>query len=69
MRASPVMWTLIWSMFQVYQARLRRTGKVVAIKVQRPGVRAAIALDTLILRYIAGLIKKAGRFNSDLEVT
>lgn len=55
------------SLGQVYQARLRRSGKVVAVKVQRPGVRAAIALDTLILRYIAGLIKKAGRFNSDLE--
>ncbi|XP_018455466.1 uncharacterized aarF domain-containing protein kinase At1g71810, chloroplastic isoform X3 [Raphanus sativus] len=55
------------SLGQVYQARLRRNGKVVAVKVQRPGVRAAIALDTLILRYIAGLIKKAGRFNSDLQ--
>ncbi|XP_024007505.1 uncharacterized aarF domain-containing protein kinase At1g71810, chloroplastic isoform X1 [Eutrema salsugineum] len=55
------------SLGQVYQARLRRTGEVVAVKVQRPGVRAAIALDTLILRYIAGLIKKAGRFNSDLQ--
>ncbi|XP_010415891.1 PREDICTED: uncharacterized aarF domain-containing protein kinase At1g71810, chloroplastic-like isoform X2 [Camelina sativa] len=55
------------SLGQVYQARLRRSGKVVAVKVQRPGVRAAIALDTLILRYLAGLIKKAGRFNSDLE--
>ncbi|CAH2066805.1 unnamed protein product [Thlaspi arvense] len=55
------------SLGQVYQARLRRNGEVVAVKVQRPGVRAAIALDTLILRYIAGLIKKAGRFNSDLQ--
>ncbi|KAL0701488.1 hypothetical protein Bca4012_057610 [Brassica carinata] len=55
------------SLGQVYQARLRRNGKVVAVKVQRPGVRAAIALDTLILRYLAGLIKKAGRFNSDLQ--
>lgn len=68
MRSSPKMWTLLLSTFQVYQARLRRSGKVVAVKVQRPGVRAAIALDTLILRYVAGLIKKAGRFNSDLEV-
>ncbi|KAL0664828.1 hypothetical protein Bca4012_101666 [Brassica carinata] len=55
------------SLGQVYQARLRRSGEVVAVKVQRPGVRAAIALDTLILRYLAGLIKKAGRFNSDLQ--
>ncbi|XP_010521117.1 PREDICTED: uncharacterized aarF domain-containing protein kinase At1g71810, chloroplastic [Tarenaya hassleriana] len=55
------------SLGQVYQARLRRTGEVVAVKVQRPGVRAAISLDILILRFLAGLIKKSGRFNSDLQ--
>lgn len=69
MRAYTIMLIMHWSTCQVYQARLRRNGKVVAVKVQRPGVRAAIALDTLILRYLAGLIKKAGRFNSDLQVT
>lgn len=56
----------IWE--KVYQARLRASGKVVAIKVQRPGVRTAISLDILILRYLAGLIRKAGKFNSDLQV-
>ncbi|XP_051126452.1 uncharacterized aarF domain-containing protein kinase At1g71810, chloroplastic isoform X2 [Andrographis paniculata] len=55
------------SLGQVYQARLRASGKVVAIKVQRPGVRAAISLDILILRYIAGVIRKAGKFNTDLQ--
>ncbi|GER35960.1 protein kinase superfamily protein [Striga asiatica] len=51
----------------VYQARLRSSGKVVAIKVQRPGVRAAISLDILILRYLAGVIRSAGKFNTDLQ--
>uniref|UniRef100_A0A2P2M0L7 Putative aarF domain-containing protein kinase At1g71810ic n=1 Tax=Rhizophora mucronata TaxID=61149 RepID=A0A2P2M0L7_RHIMU len=55
------------SLGQVYQARLRRNEKVVAIKVQRPGVAAAIALDILILRFMAGVVKKAGKFNSDLQ--
>ncbi|KAF8026707.1 hypothetical protein BT93_F3244 [Corymbia citriodora subsp. variegata] len=54
------------SLGQVYQARLRHSGKVVAVKVQRPGVQAAIALDILILRYLAGLIRKARRLNTDL---
>ncbi|KAK4489919.1 hypothetical protein RD792_000567 [Penstemon davidsonii] len=55
------------SLGQVYQARLRSSGKVVAIKVQRPGVRAAISLDILILRYLAGVIKIVGKFNTDLQ--
>ncbi|MED6112312.1 hypothetical protein PIB30_060592 [Stylosanthes scabra] len=55
------------SLGQVYQARLRKTGQVVAVKVQRPGVQAAISLDILILRFMAGLIKRAGKFNTDLQ--
>lgn len=55
------------SLGQVYQARLRTSGNVVAIKVQRPGVRAAISLDLLILRYLTGLIRIAGKFNTDLQ--
>ncbi|KAJ4844470.1 hypothetical protein Tsubulata_006058 [Turnera subulata] len=55
------------SLGQVYQARLRRSGRVVAVKVQRPGVRAAISLDILILRFMAGVVKKAGNFNTDLQ--
>ncbi|XP_073260724.1 uncharacterized aarF domain-containing protein kinase At1g71810, chloroplastic isoform X2 [Populus alba] len=51
----------------VYQARLRSNGQVVAVKVQRPGVQAAISLDILILHFMAGVVKKAGRFNSDLQ--
>ncbi|KAG4939487.1 hypothetical protein JHK86_045628 [Glycine max] len=56
------------SLGQVYQARLRKTGQVVAVKVQRPGVQAAISLDILILRFMAGLIRRAGKFNTDLQV-
>ncbi|KAK8538757.1 hypothetical protein V6N12_034465 [Hibiscus sabdariffa] len=55
------------SLGQVYQARLRRSGQVVAVKVQRPGVQAAISLDILILRFLAGVVKKVGKFNTDLQ--
>ncbi|KAK3002448.1 hypothetical protein RJ639_020557 [Escallonia herrerae] len=55
------------SLGQVYQARLRSGGQLVAVKVQRPGVQAAISLDILILRYLAGLIRRAGKFNTDLQ--
>ena len=37
---------------QVYKGRLRSSGAVVAVKVQRPGVRESIALDIHILRMI-----------------
>lgn len=56
------------SLGQVYQARLRSSGQVVAVKVQRPGVQAAISLDIFILRFIAGLIKRAAKLNTDLQV-
>ena len=39
--------------WQVYKGRLRNGGLKVAVKVQRPGVREAIALDVFILRFIA----------------
>ncbi|KAF3445345.1 hypothetical protein FNV43_RR10521 [Rhamnella rubrinervis] len=55
------------SLGQVYQARLRHKGQVVAVKVQRPGVQAAISLDILILRFLAGLVKKVGKLNTDLQ--
>ncbi|GAV87231.1 ABC1 domain-containing protein [Cephalotus follicularis] len=55
------------SLGQVYRARLRCTGQLVAVKVQRPGVQATISLDILILRFLAGLVKKTGKLNSDLQ--
>lgn len=55
------------SLGQVYQARLQSNGQIVAVKVQRPGVRAAIALDIFILRLLAGYIRNVGKFNTDLQ--
>ncbi|XP_052202639.1 uncharacterized aarF domain-containing protein kinase At1g71810, chloroplastic isoform X2 [Diospyros lotus] len=55
------------SLGQVYQARLRHSGQVVAVKVQRPGVQAAISLDILILRFLAGVIRRTRKFNTDLQ--
>ncbi|XP_071693272.1 uncharacterized aarF domain-containing protein kinase At1g71810, chloroplastic [Rutidosis leptorrhynchoides] len=55
------------SLGQVYQARLKGSGDMVAVKVQRPGVQAAISLDILILRSLAGLIRRAGKFDTDLQ--
>lgn len=52
---------------KVYQARLRDTGKVVAVKVQRPGVQAAISLDIFILRFIAGVARRIAKLNTDLQ--
>ncbi|KAG2575108.1 uncharacterized aarF domain-containing protein kinase At1g71810, chloroplastic-like isoform X1 [Panicum virgatum] len=54
------------SLGQVYQAKLRSNGKVVAVKVQRPGVQAAISLDIYILRFLASLARKAAKLNTDL---
>ncbi|RLM75218.1 putative aarF domain-containing protein kinase [Panicum miliaceum] len=54
------------SLGQVYQAKLRFNGKVVAVKVQRPGVQAAISLDIYILRFLASLARKAAKLNTDL---
>eukprot|EP00850_Spirogloea_muscicola_P021698 SM000258S09114 [mRNA] locus=s258:166872:173607:- [translate_table: standard] len=55
------------SLGQVYQARLRPNGQAVAVKVQRPGVRAAIALDIFILRILAGYVRKFAKLNTDLQ--
>ncbi|GBF89282.1 uncharacterized aarF domain-containing kinase, chloroplastic [Raphidocelis subcapitata] len=54
------------SLGQVYRARLKSGGAEVAIKVQRPGVVEAIALDTYILRHAAGALRAARRLNTDL---
>ena len=38
---------------QVYRGRLRCNGAEVAVKVQRPGIRSALALDVLLSRLLA----------------
>ncbi|CAK9233114.1 unnamed protein product [Sphagnum troendelagicum] len=54
------------SLGQVYQARLRPSGEAVAVKVQRPGVRAAMALDLFILRKMVDYARVLLRLNTDL---
>jgi predicted unusual protein kinase regulating ubiquinone biosynthesis (AarF/ABC1/UbiB family) len=54
------------SLGQVYKGRLK-TGEQVAVKVQRPGLAQAIALDMYILRRLAGwAMKNIKRIRSDL---
>lgn len=36
--------------------------------MQRPGVVAAIALDTYILRWVAGALRQARKVNTDLPL-
>uniref|UniRef100_A0A1D1ZD80 Putative aarF domain-containing protein kinase At1g71810, chloroplastic n=1 Tax=Anthurium amnicola TaxID=1678845 RepID=A0A1D1ZD80_9ARAE len=55
------------SLGQVYQARIIPSGQLVAVKVQRPGVQAAISLDIFILRFLAGLIRRTAKLNTDLQ--
>ncbi|XP_077211053.1 protein kinase superfamily protein [Tasmannia lanceolata] len=46
------------SLGQVYKARLRYSGQVVAVKVQRPGIEEAIGLDFYLIRGVGNLINK-----------
>lgn len=44
------------SLGQVYKAQLQSSGKVVAVKVQRPGIEETIGLDFYLIRIIGILI-------------
>ncbi|KAK9271262.1 hypothetical protein L1049_026852 [Liquidambar formosana] len=46
------------SLGQVYKAQLKYSGQVVAVKVQRPGIEAAIGLDFYLIRGLGFLINK-----------
>ena len=53
---------LLWpaaaaSLGQVYRGVLRSTGEAVAVKVQRPGVAASIALDVYVLRQVGASVR------------
>lgn len=54
------------SIGQVYKAVLRSNGKAVAVKVQRPGVVELIAKDVYILRYLAFVLRRVAKLNTDL---
>lgn len=45
------------SIAQVHRARLA-TGEAVAVKVQRPGIREAMASDIIIMQHVAGLLER-----------
>lgn len=54
------------SLGQVYKGKLK-TGEMVAVKVQRPGLAQGIALDMYLLRRLAALaMKRVKRIRSDL---
>lgn len=46
------------SLGQVYKARLKYSGKIVAVKVQRPGIEEAIGLDFFLIRGLGFFINK-----------
>ncbi|KGN65997.1 protein ACTIVITY OF BC1 COMPLEX KINASE 3, chloroplastic [Cucumis sativus] len=46
------------SLGQVYKAKLKQSGKAVAIKVQRPNIEEAIGLDFYLIRSLGFLINK-----------
>ncbi|XP_028752045.1 protein ACTIVITY OF BC1 COMPLEX KINASE 3, chloroplastic [Neltuma alba] len=46
------------SLGQVYKARLKYSGKLVAVKVQRPGIEEAIGLDFFLIRGLGFFINK-----------
>ncbi|OIW00960.1 hypothetical protein TanjilG_10038 [Lupinus angustifolius] len=46
------------SLGQVYKAQLKYSGKLVAVKVQRPGIEEAIGLDFYLVRGLGFLINK-----------
>lgn len=55
------------SLCQVYKARIRATGQLVAVKVQRPNIFRTAEADLAILRTGAGYLQKSRRLRSDLK--
>jgi len=55
------------SLGQVYQATLRKTGQIVAVKVQRPGVLETVSLDLYLAREIGLLIRSFPALSDRLD--
>lgn len=53
------------SLGQVYKAKLKRSGREVAIKVQRPDINEQIALDMHLLREMGYVVKNTLNLNTD----
>ena len=53
------------SLGQVYKAKLKGSGKWVAIKVQRPDISEQIALDMHLVREAAAVLKRNFNLNTD----
>lgn len=54
------------SLGQVYQARIRSSNDLVAVKVQRPSVRADICCDLLLLRALSSLLSLLPSVHTDV---
>jgi len=54
------------SLGQVYKGKLRATGEVVAIKVQRPFVLETVSLDLYLFRQVGGFINSLSSQGTDL---
>ncbi|KAG8501853.1 hypothetical protein CXB51_004675 [Gossypium anomalum] len=54
----PLLLLQLPSLGQVYKARLKYSGKTVAVKVQRPGIEEAIGLDFYLIRGLGFFINK-----------
>ncbi|CAM9633020.1 unnamed protein product, partial [Phaeothamnion confervicola] len=54
------------SIGQVYKAKLRRTGEMVAVKVQRPEALESAGVDMFVLRRAAAWLKRTKKLRSDV---
>ena len=54
------------SLGQVYKARIRTTGDVVAVKVQRPYVLETVSLDLYIVRKVGVALRRFPQINTDV---
>ena len=57
------------SIGQVYKAKLKETGELVALKIQRPGCEEIIALDLYVLRWWSGVYNRIFQIlNRDIDL-
>ena len=54
------------SLGQVYKAKLKETGEVVAVKVQRPAVLETVSIDLFVLRKVGVFLKRFPAITTDV---